>query len=193
MPFVLGPGLTKGPDGNPINVQNIGSPVAIGRDLYFVVDQNDAILRYEGTDDDGMAETETIFSIQRGDSPTGLNLLNRQAVMNISEGPDANSLFYIMFSAVRDSVLPNVPHYEMPGPLSEFCCFFQALLTNVYDVRDADVVATQFNFFVFPGLEFQILYEATLENDRVADWRPIAIFDAHGGPTHHGGWHADFA
>jgi len=180
MPFVVAPGLVKGP-----LVQNIGSPVAIGKELYFI-DQNDAILRFEGDDDDGAAEVETIFSILRGDAPAGLDLVNRQAVMNISEGPDKNSL-YVMLTAERTSLLPVVPRYTMPAPLGEICCGGAPFLPDLYDVVDADMVGTGFAFFNFPGLEHQILYEAELEDDRIVSMRPIAIFDAGGGPGHHGG------
>ena len=126
----------------------------------------DAILQLENSDDNGITDVETSFSIQRGDSPAALNLLNRQAVMNSSQDPNADSL-YIMFSAVRGCVLANVPHYKIASALSEFCCFFQAMLPNINDIHDADVAGTQFLFFVFSDLEHPVLSEATLHNDRI--------------------------
>ena len=180
MPFVVAPGLIKG-----TLVQNIGSPVAIKNDLYFI-DQNDAILRLKPGGKKGSAEMETVFSIQRGDGPDGLVLANRQAVMNISAGPDRNSL-YVMLTANKESVLPLVPRQVMPTALTELCCFDSRELPDLYNVVEADMAGTPFDFFVFAGREHQILYEAELENGQVASMRPILILDAGAGPGHHGG------
>ena len=176
MPAVLGPTVVQGQLGT-----NIGSPVAIGNDLYLI-DQHDAIYRLSG-DDNGPALNK-VFSV--ADGPDGLILENRQAILNISPGRDEDSIF-VMFTATKASALPHAPLYEMPEPLSEPCCPDNRIIPDIYNVLPDDVADSDVDFIVFPGLEYQVLYEYELDDRGLEEPRPIAAFETQGGPTHNGG------
>lgn len=185
MPRKFGPSLILLNPGDPsqgtVPAVNVGSPVAIGDDLYFV-DQTDAILRLN--DQGGF---DTVFSIDDGDAPAGLDLNNRQAVMNISEGRSGDTMYIVLTANGRPAMPANVPVYAMPDPISEPCCFGGGNLPNIYDITQPDVAGTAFGFFAMNGVESQILYEGELVGGKLVNLRPIAVFESQNGPHHHGG------
>lgn len=185
MPRKLGPSLVllnpADPSLGTVPAVNVGSPVAIDDDLYFV-DQTDGVLRLN--DAGGF---DTVFSIDDGDAPAGLDLNNRQAVMNISKGRTADSMYIVLTANGQPAMPPNVPVYAMPDPISEPCCFGGGFLPNIYDITQPDVAGTAFGFFAMNGVESQILYEGDLVDGKLQNLRPIAVFESQNGPHHHGG------
>lgn len=192
MPRKLGPGLIlvdpTDPSLGTFPTINAGSPVAIGDDLYFV-DQVDGVLRLN--DEGGL---DTVFSIEDGDAPAGLDLENRQAVMNISEGRYADTMYIVLTANGPGSVqgLPSsVPVYEMPDPVGEACCFGVGFLNNIYDVQQSEltpaIIAGVLPPFATNGTESQILFEGDLVAGKLANLQPIAVFESQSGPHHHGG------
>ena len=188
MPRKTGPGLFLIDPSNPALGTfpgiNVGSPVAIGEDLFFV-DQVDGILRLN--DQGGF---DTVFSIDDGDAPAGLDLANRQAVMNISEGRSPGSMF-IVLTANGQPVIPGVPVYAMPQPSfpGEFAerAFdpnFGPIVPNIYNIVQGDLPGFP---FALNGVESQILHEGDLVGGKLVNLRAIAVFESHNGPHHHGG------
>ena len=181
MPRKLGPSLFLADPSDPskgtVPAANIGSPVAIGNDLFFV-DQVDGILRLN--DQGGF---DTVFSIDDGDAPFGLDFENRQAVMNISEGRSADTM-YIVLTANGQPVIPGVPVYAMPQPVMESAFFPGGPLVNIYNIVQSDLPGFP---FALNGVESQILYEGDLVGGKLVNLRAIAVFESHNGPHHHGG------
>ena len=151
--------------------------MAIGDDLYFV-DQVDGVLRLNE-----QGGFDTVFSIDDGDAPAGLDLENRQAVMNISEGRTADSM-YIVLTANGQPVVPGAPVYAMPDPKFESAFFPGGPVVNIYDIEQGDLPGFP---FALNGVESQILYEGDLVGGKLVNLRAIAVFESQNGPHHHGG------
>ena len=173
MPSVDGPGivpLTSGP--------NLASPVAVKNKLYLI-DQNDAIYRLNR--DDGV---QKIFGVD--EAPDGLQLDNRQSILNIAPGSKANSL-YVMFTSGTAPTTPTpTPLYLLPPPLPGVCCDPVAPIP-VDDLYRIGPIPGPVSFFGTTRTEYQVLYEYKLAGDKLKDPRAIAAFETQSGPTQNGG------
>lgn len=161
MPFVIGPGFF-GP------TPNLGSPVAVG-DALFLIDQNDAIYRYDGK------HIKQVFRVSK--APAGLVLDNRQSVLNVTPGTEPDQL-YVVFTS---PTLPDepVPVRRMPPPLPGFCCSVEdpVPVPDLYRLVDAAGTRT----------EFQVFYEFEAKGGKLKNPRAFLALETQSGPTHNGG------
>ncbi|MCH9672298.1 MAG: PQQ-dependent sugar dehydrogenase [Gammaproteobacteria bacterium] len=151
---------------------NIASPVSIRGRLHFI-DQNDAIYRAGGN---GKGQIKPMLRLSDelgpkvGQPPEGLDLNNRQAILNVSAGKNDTHL-YVMHTSNTEPV-GNVPIYRLPAPLSGECF-------SVGNICD--------DLFRISPTEYQVLTEYRLRGGELIEPRMIATFEAQSGPTHHGG------
>jgi hypothetical protein len=172
MPAVLGPTL------NPLgNATNLASPVPINNKLYLI-DQNDAIYRLNGK------TVQQIFQVY--EAPAGLDLDNRQSIINIAPGSKHNEVFVAFTS--RTLPLEPVVLYELPAPLPGVCCDVNNP-TLVDDLYRLDPLPSPLNFIFGPGTrtEYQVLYRYKLAGNQLKDPEAIVAFETQSGPVHNGG------
>ena len=181
MPFVERPGFIIQ------NLEpNLASPVAIHNTLYLI-DQNDAIYRFNGTGN-GQAPSDAlvqeIFDVS--EAPDGLLLDNRQSIVNISEGSSPNSI-YVMFTSGSEPTT-DIPIYRMPDPLPGECCNLENPLP-VEDIYRIGTIPDPVGSFLLGDTrtEYQVLYEYKLAGNQLKEGRAIASFETQSGPTHNGG------
>ena len=105
MPSIIAP-MSPQQDG-----PNIGSPVAVKQQIYFV-DQHGAILR---SNRNGNNITQVFDAAT--DAPDGLALDNRQSVLNISPGRTNDTLF-VWFQAGSEPTT-GIPIYRLPAALPD--------------------------------------------------------------------------
>ena len=173
MPFELGPGFVVF-----VQQPNLASPVTIKNKLYLI-DQNDGIYRLNGEGD-----VQKIFDVDQ--APDGLQLDNRQAVLNVAPGPTKNTM-YVAFTSGSEPTT-NTPTYRMPDPLAGVCCNLAAPLPVADLFRIGTIPDPSLSFlFGDTRTEYQVIYEYDIRGDSIQNPRAIAAFETQSGPTHNGG------
>ncbi|MEA3277971.1 MAG: hypothetical protein U9Q81_22335 [Pseudomonadota bacterium] len=156
---------------------NLASPVAI-KDTLYLIDQWGAI--YRMTDEGNL---DLVFDTS--DAPDGLQLDNRQSVLNIAAPRNGNTV-YIVFTSGN---LPDlgVPAYQLPDPLPGNCCVTGEAVRDLFRL---DPMPNAFALNLFgpaSRTEYQVIYEYKLTGKKLRDPRPIVSFETQSGPTHNGG------
>ena len=152
--------------------RNIASPVNVRGKLYFI-DQNDGIYRMLGN---GRRPLRPVLRLSDelgptvGQPPEGLDLNNRQAILNISTGRNSAYL-YVMHTSNTE---PNTetPIYRLPPPLPGECFAPGNICPDLFRIDPT---------------EYQVLTEYRLHRGQLVRPRIIATFETQSGPTHNGG------
>ena len=173
MPFYTPPGLPG----------NIASPVPIGPKLYLL-DQFNAIYRLN---EEG---PQKIFDIS--EAPDGLQLDNRQSVLNVAPGAKPNEI-YVALTSSNDPSYLGIDVHRMPAPLPGVCCtdfVTQPVVLDIPDLYRLDPLPNAFFFNLFgpaTRTEYQVIYKYKLAGNKLKDPSAIVAFETQSGPTHQGG------
>lgn len=172
MPFELGPTFVPAVLG-----PNLASPVTI-RDRLYLIDQNDGIYRSNRS---GRADPVKIFDVDE-DSPAGLTLEGREAVLNISGG-SGNKVYVVLSSSTEPA---GIPIHRLPAPLPGECCLAEdpIFLEDLYRIGELPGPVA---FFGTTETWYQTLIEYKEVENRLVNPRMILAIETQSGPTHTGG------
>lgn len=152
--------------------RNIASPVSI-RGRMFFIDQNDGIYSVRGN---GKGRMKAVLRLSDelgprvGQPPNGLDLNNRQAILNVSAGRNSSHL-YVMHTSNTEPA-GSSPIYRLPAALPGECFSAGSICPDLFRISPT---------------EYQVLTEYRLHRGELVRPRIIATFETQSGPTHNGG------